>query len=120
MYLNIRSLEKNFDELQTYLVSLSNKPLFIAITETWLLNSSNTNKFNLTGYHPIIVKNRGIKRGGGLGIYLKSSLNFEEIAFDDNYDFEYLAVNVFSSGTTFTIHVIYNPPNNNKLFFEPI
>ena len=35
-HLNIKSLSKHYDEIDTYLNSLENKFAFIGLTETWL------------------------------------------------------------------------------------
>ena len=58
MLQNIRSLTKNFDDLQVLLESLSEEPLSICLTETWLKELHRTKVMFLEGYRPLININR--------------------------------------------------------------
>ena len=73
MLQNIRSLTKNFDDLQVLLESLSEKPSAICLTETWLKEIHHTKSMFLKGYRPLVNINRK-KRGGGVAIFIKKSL----------------------------------------------
>ena len=58
MLQNIRSLTKNFDDLQMLLESLSEKPSAICLTETWLKEYHHTKSMFLEGYRPLVNINR--------------------------------------------------------------
>ena len=66
---NIRSLIKNFSQLEAYLTN-SDKPGIIALTETWLKPYSNTACYELNGYQELIAVSRK-KRGGGVAFYVE-------------------------------------------------
>ena len=70
---NIRSLTKKFDDLQVLLENLSEKPSAICLTETWLKEYHHTKSMFLEGYRPLVNINRK-KRGGGVAIFIKKSL----------------------------------------------
>ena len=78
---NIRSLSKNLDELKILLHSLPTKFSIICLQETWAKNEIVENfnvKFQLNGYNCYHVPRANDKRGGGLCIYAKKSLNIKE------------------------------------------
>ena len=58
MLQNIRSLTKNFDDLQVLLESLSEKPSAICLTEPWLKEYHHTKSMFLEGYRPLVNINR--------------------------------------------------------------
>ena len=49
----------------------------VGITETWL-GEVDGDEFNIEGYK-VIRKDRSIKRGGGVAIYVRENLNVQEI-----------------------------------------
>jgi len=74
LHLNIRSMKKNFDQLLALLTNMSCPLSSIAVSETWLTESSQ-DIFFLTGYNFESI-HRPVKMGGGVGIFVNSSLNY--------------------------------------------
>ena len=67
LYLNIRSMNKNFEAFQQFYKSLNTKFSIICLTETWE-NDSNINQnslFQLKGYNPV-HQIRKSRKGGGI------------------------------------------------------
>ena len=59
---NIRSINKNFSELEFFLAETS-EPKVTALTETWLSKNPTHDYFSLKNYKNLVVANRE-KRGG--------------------------------------------------------
>jgi hypothetical protein len=74
LHLNIRSLSKNFNELQSLIKSLDDPPNFIGVTETWL-KPHNASLFPLDGYTHVYLT-RPAKAGGGVSLFIKDTINF--------------------------------------------
>ena len=76
LHLNIRSLQKNFDNLFNLLITLKFEFKVICITEIWCSdNSMNHNLFKLPQYISIHQVRRTGK-GGGIPVFLRESLAF--------------------------------------------
>ena len=71
MYVNIRSLNKNFNEFKNKV--LKNNYDIIGVQEIW-----NPKNINIRNYR-VHIKKRNYKCGGGLCIYIKNSLKCELI-----------------------------------------
>lgn len=72
-FVNIRSLAKNFEHLETDEVMLQNKIIFV--TETWIEDHHDTDNFNLTGYQHAF-SNKG--KGKGVGVYFEKDAEIEK------------------------------------------
>lgn len=73
IHINIRSLRKNFDFLQSFLKCLPKPPAIIAITETWLQEHTNQ-LYPLEGYDSFHLV-RTEREHGGISVYSNKSLN---------------------------------------------
>ena len=72
---NIRSMNKNFDNLLSLINKPSPHPLsIIGLSETWLKDDSNLPYF-IDSYN-FIHKNRQDKLGGGVALFLHKDLNY--------------------------------------------
>ena len=70
LHLNIRSMNKNFEDFQDFYKSLNTKFSIICLTETWA-NDSDINQnslFQLEGYIPV-HQIRKSRKGGGMLFY---------------------------------------------------
>ena len=77
LYLNIRSLHKNFDSLFNWLIKLKFEFNVICITETWSSdNSMNYNLFKISQYKSIHQVRRTSK-GCSIAVFLHESLIFD-------------------------------------------
>ncbi|CAB4040003.1 Hypothetical predicted protein, partial [Paramuricea clavata] len=74
-HLNTQSMVSTFDEL---LVTISKYPFdIIAMSETWLKNNPHLLEYvNIPGYSSAF-RNRDKIRGGGVGVYLRDTINYK-------------------------------------------
>ena len=72
LHLNIRSLQKNFDNLTSLLECLANPTHIIALSETWLKDSTQ-HLYNLKGYEAYHTC-RTNREHGGISIYICSDI----------------------------------------------
>ena len=75
LHINARSMISNFDKINSLLTNINYGTLTaVAITETWLSHSSHDVYF-IPGYN-FIASSRSTGGGGGVGIFLHTSLNY--------------------------------------------
>ena len=103
---NIRSITKNFSELEAFLAETS-EPEVIALTETWLSKSPTHNYFSLKNYQNLVVANRE-KRGGGVAFYVRKNLAYKIVAKLELNELQILTI--FLHPFTF-LTVVYKPPS---------
>ena len=115
--LNIRSLPAHFDELEAFIDTLQCCPHVIGITETWLTSKHDPNMFNMKNFHPIYTKNRKHK-GGGVAIYVSSSIVFSEHKVEGEFSFEHVEVILHLPKGNVLFAVIYNPKGQNVNFTD--
>ena len=72
-HLNIRSLQRNFDNLLNLLTTVEHRFSVIGITETWLRQEEHN--VGIDGYN-FVPNYRHRKAGGGVGLYLADHLEF--------------------------------------------
>ena len=107
--MNIRSLSKNFEELEI-LVNRT-KPSLICLTETWLTNFNETS-FCLPNYNLIANKYRENRKGGGVAFF---SLNDLTIGDTKTFDFyESVGIEVILNRKIINVCCIYIPPSESK------
>ena len=119
LHANIRSVKHNFNNLETYLQSLSFEFDVIGLSETWL-NDTEVDNFNHAGY---VAENacRTHKTGGGVSLLLKNSLHYRKRIDLSvmNANIECLFVEISRSDNVknsnkhskVLVGVIYRPPN---------
>ena len=74
-HINIRILKANLPALESCLDIMDFKFSIIGISENWLLDG-NCDSYNIEGY-TLGECDRPARKGGGVGIYLKSSIPFQ-------------------------------------------
>ena len=62
LFINVQSLRSHHDQLCCQLETLKTKPAVIAVCETWLTDNDPIDMYFITGYQPLIVKNRNDKK----------------------------------------------------------
>ena len=92
----------------------------ITITETWL-RPEDTESFisSITppGYKFTHVP-RNVKKGGGVGFFIKEDLSFERVSKNSYQAFESISIQISTEGAKDGIfHVVYRPPNLSKSQF---
>ena len=116
---NIRSLNKNFDQLRLFANELEFTHSIIGLSETWLKKASPSSLLTLDGYR-LITNSRTVKKGGGVGFYVSENLNCELLK-----DFNHMSETLESifieikipSQKDIIIGEIYRPPNSNAADF---
>lgn len=112
MCLNIRSLRKNFDELQILLNLLSGKVDVIILTETW------TDKDSfipcLIGYNSF-ASNTKINQNSGVVIYVKEELKAHSVSVKPQISssFNVVQIQFVLQGLKFSILGVYRSPSQN-------
>ena len=121
IHINARSLNKNFESIETLFHSLHYFAFsVIGISETWL-HSTSPNMFNIQNYN-MIRADRRYGRGGGVAIYIHTHLRYKprpDLSIDG---VESLFIEIINEKIKNTIiGVIYRPPNNEiDLFLDNI
>jgi len=112
MSVNCKSLKKNYKLLNEFLSLLPVIPSVIAFTETWLVDGVEC-LLSIPGY-VFISKNRESGRGGGVGLYICNSFDYEvrtDMSISSNV-IEILVVEIKRTGTpNLILSSIYRPPN---------
>ena len=109
---NVRSLNRNFQELHNCLNIIESPFSIVALTETWL-NESNESLNSLSNYTSInaVRKNRV---GGGISLYINESLKFKKYPLHQmNQIIECLFIEIIcpNPSNNIVIGVIYRPPS---------
>ncbi|ESO04201.1 hypothetical protein HELRODRAFT_172549 [Helobdella robusta] len=118
--LETKSLIHKADELFDYLNNFVCTFDVVAITETWL-NDSTEDLICMNGFK-FIGKNRLSKHGGGVGFYVSNNLTFktrDDLNKLGGLDFETFAIELKTDPSTknFVIVVLYRPPSCNAIYY---
>jgi len=110
-HLNIRSFNRNSDQLFVYLNQLSVKPDVLVLTETWFTCDEYA---GLRGYHGYHTCREG-RRGGGVSVYVRDSFKSSSISEWSfvNDSMEICSVSIVLSDARIILHGIYRPPDRN-------
>ena len=121
LHINIRSLQKNFDDLVNLISQFTVLPDIICITETRLKNNPLIN-ISIPGYD--FVKANTSSLAGGVGMYVSSKLNFEVIAentLNANYEDIWVCVENIKTSKKILVASIYRHPfSDTALFVESL
>ena len=108
LHLNIRSLQKNLDNLTSFLKCLSNQPHIIALSETWLKDSTH-HLYHLKGYTTYHTY-RLNREHGGVSLLISSDIKSELI---QQYTFVNDTIEMctvqLKHRTNFIFSIIYRP-----------
>ena len=114
-HLNVRSLQKHFDDVEYYITNLQITFDIIAMSETWLTNS-NCELFNLSGYTHV-YQCRNDRIGGGVSIFINHRWNYvirEDLCKNESY-IECIFIEIPKGMTHHDNNVligsVYRPPN---------
>ena len=104
---------------------MSEKPDIVSITETWLnINEKHlVSEINIPGYN-MFLNCRETKRGGGVILYIKDTINAMEVNKTNRSAYESVYVKIKINKKLLIIATIYRPPKttleNDKLLYEEI
>ena len=117
---NIRSYNKNFEQLSVLLGELMLEFDVIGLTETWHTKASNFIPKNIQNYHCYA----GESQNSGCGLYIKNNINYKSrndlsISLNNKTDeFESLFIEVLNQNTSnIIVGVIYRHPTGNITTF---
>ena len=121
LHFNVRSLQKNIDKLITLLVTFSETPDIIAISQTKLTYGQPLLNVDITGYD--FIHCISITKAGGVGFYIKQNLSYKQKS--DSYVnlsfVENMWIEVKTNNGPIVIGVIYRHPttlvNDYESFF---
>ena len=111
--LNIRSLNKNFDE---FLISINDfvKDLdVIILTETWKV--ANIDCFKIQNFD-VYYNNSNFNQNDGVVVYIRSDIQ-HRVEVVDNYEMKFLKVTFNINDKQVILSAIYRPPSNDTATF---
>ena len=123
LHLNIRSLNKNFENFKQMLSDLQTQLTVICLSETWCQeNSAANSSFQLPGY-TVIHQERKHKRGGGLCVFIRNSVSYEILTnyCQNNNENETLCFKILNEKNkkkNIIINFSYCPPGGDKKQFR--
>lgn len=122
IHFNIRSGVRNLDRFTRYLDSLTMNFSCIGLSETWL-SEKNFDLYNIQGYTSIHAY-RSKRNGGGVSIFIKDSIIFNERhdlgIFNEYIESVFIEVSKHFIGVSrdVVIGVVYRPPNSDVEIFN--
>ena len=91
---------------------------FLGVSESWLTDAIDPGIIHIQGYNVFRKDREGKKRGGGVAIYVKDTLNCSQLCLETNL--ECVGVTVKLSQTmNFNVVTIYIPPNGSDPALPP-
>ena len=121
-HINIRSLKANLPAFELCLGHLEMEFSVIGMSETWL-QDCNCNLYNVAGYN-LIENHRSTKKGGGVAIFLKRGISYQnrnDLEYmGDLYESVFIEIDkdAFSKDKNVIIGVIYRPPGTDLEIFN--
>lgn len=112
-HMNIRSLKKNYDQLNLLLQGTGVSYDLIILSECWRLESPDC--FNITGYNAYYSQGNHNQNDGVL-IYIRASIvgNFTYSKHTEN---TFTQINFKYEGYYFVVTAVYRMPSTNMLYF---
>ena len=104
---NLRSIHRNFNELDQFINQEKAKPDVIALTETWCNQYTFQNAYQLIEYGQLLRSDRE-KRGGGVGFFIRKGIKVQIKAITNNEHVQLLTVALLNEKV---ITVGYKTPN---------
>ena len=120
-HLNIRSLNKNIENLQNLVCVLKGHFKIIVLTETWCGDTATKNSIYQIPNYTVIHKTRKEKQGGGLCMFIRNDLNLKLRNDLDKFDsdIETLSIEIENRNSkNIVLSGIYRPPRGNINSFK--
>ena len=116
-HINIRSLNKNYDSFKMcYEELLQSKFHIIGVSEVWRVTAPDL--FSVDGYNlELCCRDSGIRGGGGVGLYIKSSLKYSMLQGNVDHA-ESLWIEATINKHPVVFGVVYRKPNTNLIDFQ--
>ena len=106
--LNARSIVNKRNELNIMVEDID--PHIIGITESWATPDISDAELGMTGY-VMFRKDRLGRRGGGVILYIKESIQAYEIKLEKEAECEAVWCNIVTGNSTLTVGLVYRSPN---------
>jgi len=110
-HLNTQSMNSTFDEFQFMISEM--KFDIITLSETWLKNDKNLLEYVKVPGYEFVYRNRDEKRGGGVGIYIKETINFkirnDIVKIDETIEHTWIEIASKSTKSDYLVGVFYQP-----------
>ena len=122
IHFNIRSIPKNLHNFQNYLETLDFQFAIMGFSETWFTDV-NHSLYDIDGY-TMVSNYRTVRRGGGVCLYLRESINYtlrsDLDIMDDCLETKFVEIgrDVFGTSQDLVVGVIYRPPNTDLKQFN--
>ena len=113
LHLNIRSLQKHFDNFNSFLSHLNFTFKVICLSETWFHDAKHAASLNLSNYQMINLHRQNGQAGGGACIFIQESIDFKErkdVSISKN-DSEILSIEI-TNQTKNILSSAYIPPDS--------
>jgi hypothetical protein len=103
---NVRSINRNFESMRDILLATSFD--IFTLSETWLGDGDRAKYFQIDGYR-LVTACSDYTRGSGVGIYIKSDIEFEVVCTDvcSGMDIDALCVRVKAGNSNFIVVAAY-------------
>ena len=114
LHLNIRSLQKHFDDFKSFLSHLNFTFKVICLSETWLHDAKHAASFNLSNYQMINLHRQNGRAGGGVCIFIHESIDFKErkdLSISKN-DSEILSIEITNKTKNIILSSVYMPADS--------
>jgi len=112
IHINARSLLPKITELKY--ITANTKAAILSVTETWLDDSVSDAEIQILGY---ILRRDRARHGGGVCVYIRSDIAFNERLDLQNEIIETLWIDLLLPKTKpILIGTCYRPPNQNSIF----
>ena len=122
-HLNIRSVNKNFENLKNLLQEIKHDFKVVSLSESRLKdeNANQNSLYQIPNYIPIHQIRKGSSKGGGVSIYIHKTLNYK-LRCDKsicNPDIEALTIEIIKENKkNLIITGIYRPPRSDEKNFR--
>ena len=115
-HINIRSLQKNIDDLKLlYSEIIQHNFSIIGISETWQIRDDSM--FSILDYK-FEFNSRATGRGGGVGVYIRSNLKYSILMNKQVCHSESLWLKVLINNKPIIVGIIYRKPNTDVSEFQ--
>lgn len=113
IYMNIRSLRKNFNTFLVNINKIINKIKIIILVETNIKDDENR-FYSINNFNSVFLNREG--NGGGIAVYIKENINFTTTHLNTSY-FETMQIDLSIDTKTITLIPAYRPPHQNANMF---
>lgn len=115
IHVNIRSIERKWDELNIILQNVI-KTIDVLILTEINIKEEGAFMYNIPGFQRL-TKCRKVKKGGGIAVFVREKYSVKIIGTDQtSFESMHLLLNL-NEAFEFTVLAIYRPPDLNKVIF---